>query len=237
MMQVVVRNYADMLWSAYNFWCDRVFDGVHCNARHWVEPGVNFRSPQHFHDVVNGDSNITFVPSPLFIKKPCHNAAYYYSDYLKFQLWRHFPRNMTLVVASEELETAPDRVWTRVATLLDYRQRVPQRLIPVLGNFSSIRVNSQDHKGGSEAVTVSVYRRGVYAVSGYQPMLDDTRRLLEKCWRRDCAFVSQVTGYLYPACLNESLTLIQTGGWHGFESVYRSSIHHIDNNALHDPID
>ena len=32
----MTRNYADMLWSAYNFWCTTDYDKKGCDSTHWV---------------------------------------------------------------------------------------------------------------------------------------------------------------------------------------------------------
>jgi hypothetical protein len=33
---VMTRNYADMVWSSYNFWCKREYDGDDCDNTRWV---------------------------------------------------------------------------------------------------------------------------------------------------------------------------------------------------------
>jgi hypothetical protein len=33
---VMTRNYADMVWSSYNFWCKREYDGFDCDNTRWV---------------------------------------------------------------------------------------------------------------------------------------------------------------------------------------------------------
>jgi hypothetical protein len=214
-----------------------VYDGVNCDARHWVDASRNLRSAPIFHDIVAAEVNGTKgVASPLFIQSPCKTGGYYYSDYLKFNLWRNVGRNNTLVIASEELEDeaesgsdastigsnkGPQRVLAKIRRLLfinnytgylshdslvstsptqkhihraveAYKEESMDMLDAMVGNFTDIRINSQDHKGGTEAVPRTVYRRGVYAVSGYVPMFTETRALLDACWRRDCVFVSQV---------------------------------------------
>lgn len=218
----MVRNYADMLWSSYNFWCNREYDRVDCDSTHWVRPLVHVRSPELFHEIVLGDFNGTGVRTPLFIKRACVFAGGYYSEYLKLQLWPKVPRNATIVVASEELEVDPGRVWMKVAALLllDKEQSNPQ-----LGNFTNIRVNSQENKGGTHSVLKRDYKPGLFQVSGYKPMMPETREILDKCWQSDCKVISQAAGYLYPACIGISMDLISLGAWHSFKEIYQSNIH------------
>jgi hypothetical protein len=57
----MTRDYPEMLWSSYNFWCHYDYDGITCEYGHWVIPGVHRRSPQLFHEMIQGDVNGTKV--------------------------------------------------------------------------------------------------------------------------------------------------------------------------------
>jgi hypothetical protein len=98
---VLTRNYADMVWSSYNFWCKRDYDGFDCDYSHWINPITHKRSPELFHDMIQGDSNGTAVPNPMYktLEAPCRNAGGYYSEFLDNQLWPNVPKNQTLVFA------------------------------------------------------------------------------------------------------------------------------------------
>ncbi|KAJ1380753.1 hypothetical protein B484DRAFT_411936 [Ochromonadaceae sp. CCMP2298] len=62
---VMVRNYADMLWSSYNFWCKPPFDGD-CEYSKWAVAGVHVRTPELFHSLVEADAAYnTSVNDPL----------------------------------------------------------------------------------------------------------------------------------------------------------------------------
>jgi hypothetical protein len=49
---VLVRNYADWLWSAYNYWCDVNRDQQCDVGTQWIVPGLHKRSPEDFHQEV-----------------------------------------------------------------------------------------------------------------------------------------------------------------------------------------
>ena len=49
---ILTRDYASMLWSAYNFWCNWSYDGPTCDNTRWSQPGLHRRSPEAFHDII-----------------------------------------------------------------------------------------------------------------------------------------------------------------------------------------
>ena len=58
-VQVMIRDYTDMLWSSYNFWCKREYDGPDCDYSKWANPELHTRSPEVFHELVQADANYT----------------------------------------------------------------------------------------------------------------------------------------------------------------------------------
>jgi hypothetical protein len=207
----MVRNYADMLWSSYNFWCDSKFDKdyQHCGFEKWVIPGVHHRSPENFHDLMMLDYNRTHgVAQPFFFPikvKPWDNfypphlpivhANNYFQKLLDDTLFANGCRNSTLVIASEELDSNP----------LDVAQRVAKRLkFDITGidisDFTHIRINTQDFKGESHNISISKYQQGLYNASGYLPMMNETRSLINEFWKPDCLFISKIANFRYPAC-------------------------------------
>lgn len=55
---VMVRNFADMMWSAYNYWCDEKIEH-YCPSSRWVNNEHHIRSPELFHAIVLSDKNVT----------------------------------------------------------------------------------------------------------------------------------------------------------------------------------
>jgi hypothetical protein len=133
--------------------------GFDCDFTKWVKPNHK-RSPELFHDIVQGDQNGTYVPSPLFIKKACIFAGNsmilcvfsfvfylpyvsriltlgvllggYYGEYLEYELWKYVDRNSTLVIASEQLEQSPEIVWKKIALYLNLPR---DRAVPNIGTY------------------------------------------------------------------------------------------------------
>lgn len=133
------------------------------------------------------------------MSRPCANAGGYYSEFLVLVLWHAVPINQTLVIASEELESQPFTIWERVAQKIGIHKEHGKL---DLGNFTSLRINAQESKGGH--VSSSQYKPGLFAISGNLPLWNSTRALLDACWGDDCSATSRYTNYSYAACSTQS---------------------------------
>jgi hypothetical protein len=121
---VMIRNYADMLWSSYNYWCKLGFDDD-CDSTHWAKWG-HARSPALFNDIIVSDKNgEVLTKNPLYIKRPCAFAGGFYSEYLNNEVWSNNLRvppilkQDTIVIASEMLEKFPKIVIQKVLYALN----------------------------------------------------------------------------------------------------------------------
>ncbi len=198
-IQVMVRDYTDMLWSSYNFWCKREYDGTNCDYSKWAMPGLHTRSPELFHDLVQADKNHTVgVIQPFWypMEKPCINAGGYYNEYISMHLYSRKLNNYTIIVASEELDMFPLRVAQRVAHTINYNIEGID-----LSTFNKVRVNTQDNKGTHSLISTDKYLPGRYNISHYQPLLPESRTMINKCWYEDCIAISKIPPYYkYTAC-------------------------------------
>jgi hypothetical protein len=206
----MVRDYTDMLWSSYNFWCKREYDGDECDYSKWANPAHHRRSPQLFHDLVSLDANWTAgVVQPFYypMEKPCINAGGYYTEYLKMHLFSRGLGNKTIIIASEELDHDPGTVAQRVASTIAYNITGID-----LSAFKQVRVNTQEAKGTTAVVPIDQYTPGRYNISNYQPLLPESRTLLNKCWKEDCRNLALLPPYYnYAACHPELAGEAQDG--------------------------
>lgn len=215
---IMVRNYADMLWSSYNFWCKVAYDGFACDNTRWVKVGMN-RSAELFHAMVLKDRNgaLREKDSPLHrgppdMSRPCQNAGGYYSEYLDMFLFKSVPKNETLLLASEMLETNPLAVWRKVASKMKELTSVSldeggamgisKTYTFALGSFTDRRYNAQSAKGGKQYIALKDYRPGVFNISGHKPMVKATRQMLDTCWHADCLKVAKLVEYDGYPCTN-----------------------------------
>jgi hypothetical protein len=198
--QVMIRDFADMLWSSYNFWCKIGFDKEGCNFERWANKDFHKRSPENFHELIVADAlDQLAVVQPFYypMHRPCGNAGGYYNEYIDIHLKPYVDSNRVIVVASEELETQPLRVAQSIS------KRINHSIDGLdISTVTKIRINSQDNKGASHSIQIDQYRPGVYNISDYRPMFAETRQLLDSCWFDDCKKIAARTGYAYVACFN-----------------------------------
>lgn len=201
-IQVMVRDFTDMLWSSYNFWCKREYDGVNCDYSKWADPALHHRSPEIFHELIQLDANHTAeVVQPFYypMEKPCVNAGGYYSEYLSLHLNSRKLQNRTIIIASEELDAFPQLVAKRVASIINYDITGID-----LSTFKDVRVNTQEAKGTNTGIPIGKYTPGRYNISQYRPLLAESRTLLNKCWKEDCRNLATIPPYYkYTACFPE----------------------------------
>jgi hypothetical protein len=192
-----------MIWSSYNFWCHLHYDKQGCPYDRWANKKHHVRSPELFHELIQGDANGTQMVQPFYypMHKPCMNAGGYYTEFIDLHLHRAGLRNDTIVIASEEYEVRP----------MDSIRYIAKRLKIDIGSFhlspniSQLRINAQDNKGADHVISVKQYKPGLYGISNYRPMLNETKELLDKCWRMDCIALAEKYGYFYAACLDDYL--------------------------------
>jgi len=205
-MQVMTRDYTDMLWGAYNFWCKPEYDGNTCStSTYWTNPAVHKRSPGVFHEIVQADKNHTpGVVHPFWypMERPCVNARSYYSGVYTHLREHTLHDKSVILVASEELDEYPLQVAQRIAKIINYDIAGMD-----LTGFSKVRVNTQEHKGANSFIIKDKHLPGRYNISHYQPLLPESRVMIDKCWYEDCIALSKIPPYYkYTACHPELKT-------------------------------
>jgi hypothetical protein len=154
----MVRDSADFLWAAYNFWCMPSFE--QCKPGEWASKN-SVRSPQHFHHY------ITFLS-----EKSCHNINGLFSNDIKRFAASSFNTGVMPVVISINALEDEDR---SSAQLLRIEQHLNKelRMNISMDTKSFLRVNSGaffDNRGGSHVAKEEI-KDGTYEISGFQPML------------------------------------------------------------------
>jgi len=197
---VMTRDYTDMLWAAYNFWCKPEYDGSTCStANYWTDPALHTRSPEVFHELVQADKNHTEgVVHPFWfpMEKPCVNAKNYYSGVYTHLRELTLHNNSIIVIASEELDVYPLQVAQRVAKAINYDIEAID-----LTGFTEVRVNTQVNKGANSLINKAKHLPGRYNISQYLPLLPESRAMINKCWNEDCIALSKIPPYYkYTAC-------------------------------------
>eukprot|EP01034_Spumella_vulgaris_P045191 gene45191-56276_t len=159
----------------------------------WVVPGVQKRSPQLFHDLVDISADQGEVKLPI-MQDVCRTAGTHFAVFIH-TLWRSVGVNRTLVVSSEQLDAQPTATWDRLSRAVGLEKKHPK-----IDEFAQVRYNTNNEKGEDRVEAKRDMQRGVYAASGFQSMREETRDRLDACWQKDCVFASLVTGHNYSAC-------------------------------------
>jgi hypothetical protein len=182
---LIVRDYAERAWAAYNFWCDRRID-FKCTGT-WTTQD-HYRSPEMFHEIILAQQrNITLN---LWLPTLLQEAPRYYRD--KIHQYTQYIESQDLhVIESNQLETSPDIVWKGIAEFLNHSLIPSTASHPQMQVFTSRRYNTQEHKGGSKFVPSRDYQSQRYAISGNRSMLPRTREILTEHWRPDCLWLKE----------------------------------------------
>ena len=218
---MVVRNFADWVWSAYNYWCSEK-EGNCDVSNHWTDKVHHKRSSFEFHKIVESTMTMnasqvstsvsTPVLNPLQFSSPCDKAKNMYRSYMN-KLWSHVDVSNTLVIAGEDLENNPERVWSQVSSSsgMEFKDFLGYDLfMEEIRKFKKYRVNTQDNKGSNEVTDVNNnYAHGTYSISNYEQLKLKTREMLDNCWKNDCMYTSLATGHNYTACDANSYSQFQ----------------------------
>ena len=223
---VMTRNYADWIWSAYNYWCDAgVEDRCDTAAGSWAETGVHHRTPELFHDIVMNSVNKNFTQDQYvskYIRNPCDKAKTMYNSYLNY-LWSRVSPELTMVIASEDFEVNVEQVWLRIVKTIG----LSTTYHPTLEQFKSVRYNTQLQKtrGADVTINATLFKHGIYTISGHKPMLESTRLALDTCWKPDCEYLTKYAGFQYSACESTTNKIIP------YSSMNTNDLSHLNSNS------
>ena len=186
---VLTREYSELMWSAYNYWCDPKFDPV-CPGT--LLPKKNIRTPELFEAGVTASVKGISVHAPISLLNSCQNAKNQYTGYFATIGPRLGWENL-FILASEELSSNAQAVWSR----LSLRINTPSYGLkhPGMSSFSRVRVNTGSKKCFNCLVDAKTESRK-------KRMPQAAKRLLETCWYKDCLAVANWTGYRNYSCVS-----------------------------------
>lgn len=216
----LVRDVADMLWAAYNYWCIVGIDKQCVPGGRTTKESV--RSPEHFHQLVLTNQSMG-GGTPLLLSGLCYKPDL-------AQAVAAFGRSNVEVLRSEDLQThqATARRNDSFASLLSFLQ-LQDNFIPTVPTTSNNNSNSttsdvlnaiswtdsvlngvhvvnSGHSLSSRGEFVESSKEqlqvggGRYEASGFKPMLRATRVLLHSRWREECLWLQRTWRVSYDAC-------------------------------------
>jgi len=186
---VLYRDPADWLWAAWNFWVDPLVDNA-TSTFDWANAQHNYRSPELFHEIVASNGKLRIFNN-LFSR-------------LQTATWDGMRtielvgRSNVLFVRNEDIEPSTiesSGTLERLSTFLSIK-------ISEFGSQTlSERTNCNNVKG-EKAICNNNSKSGLYDVSGKQPMLDKTRRLIYAFCQSACIMWYEKFDLDYPHCRN-----------------------------------
>lgn len=200
----VIRDVADMLWSAYNFWCIKDFDDDCYPGKHTSKNAL--RSPEHFHQLIlNGYEMGGGIP--LTLKGNCFKKEL-------IEATRVFGEKNILVLKSESMLTSKEKIDSlkQIKEFLfpnNYFENITQKIEndKWFESQSQViyRVNSgkfTENRGEKNIIhlTGDEEQDGRYEVSQFKPMFKETRKLIYQRWEQECLWIYKQYKILYSSC-------------------------------------
>jgi len=191
------RDPADVLWSAYNFWQNQMDAPETVINKDWSMPWtnkLNFRSPVHFDELVKSEGRLA-------------GSIGNWSNYLQVpqmhQLREAFGTDGVLFLRSEDMHLRDT-----VQKICDFVGLDIDGIAPGLidartnsqGSFDTRGIGVVD-RSESEGQGQEDEKLGRYEVSGFEPMLCETRETIYDQARSACIEFDEKFGLHYPECL------------------------------------
>eukprot|EP00588_Corethron_pennatum_P035015 CAMPEP_0194346302 /NCGR_PEP_ID=MMETSP0171-20130528/105348_1 /TAXON_ID=218684 /ORGANISM="Corethron pennatum, Strain L29A3" /LENGTH=610 /DNA_ID=CAMNT_0039113407 /DNA_START=172 /DNA_END=2005 /DNA_ORIENTATION=+ len=182
----VVRDMADFEWARYNFWCSPLIDADCEHFSRWTVVGTHHRSPEDFHRKILEKAGGDFMPHYASVRD-------YYTRTVAATDLR------LTVLSAEMLKHDIGRVWEIVQRAAHEQTGVELRRHPDLKTLQTMVVNSNNNKGVDVATSEAAadgepVGDGLYEISGYRPMLDETRALIHSWWD-ECEHIANISGW------------------------------------------
>ena len=180
---LMVRDLADRMWAAYNFWCNPVVDS-NCTDT-WVHRGM-YRSPSDFHEtLMKANSDL----SVMNFKWNCSWLDHVYTDAIETMY--NVTLQQPLVVASELLMKHDNqhsiyRIQEYINQNLHVNCNLDRKYLHYFNTGGAV---------GPGAVAGEL-SSGLYNISNYKPLLSKTREYIYSCWKT-CADISTAAQYNY----------------------------------------
>eukprot|EP00639_Heterosigma_akashiwo_P001170 CAMPEP_0194567874 /NCGR_PEP_ID=MMETSP0292-20121207/6190_1 /TAXON_ID=39354 /ORGANISM="Heterosigma akashiwo, Strain CCMP2393" /LENGTH=333 /DNA_ID=CAMNT_0039417761 /DNA_START=259 /DNA_END=1260 /DNA_ORIENTATION=+ len=210
--------------SAYNFWCSPAWD-KDCFPGQWTQKG-HYRDPVFFHHLVVSsgyESSANFMSgSPFCLGFPGAPAIEakpesFYTDRIKL-LARP---DHVLVISKEKFAINPLEEWERIRSFAQSRLSFSLSPHSNISAHKGLRTNPGvylNDRGADVSLIHSPMHQipaaadknpsddsadGLYEISGFQPMLAETKAHLRRSWK-ECNYIQQLTEYYSYSCHSAS---------------------------------
>jgi Sulfotransferase domain len=189
---MILRDPADWLWSAYNFWTVGDADFVHPKMKAWTVVDTHYRTPELFHELVASMDKLKLFD--VFLGS---RVTYGTDD--PWMLPKMVGRENVLYLKNEDmlpLEVAhPGGVLDKLSAFLGLeRLGFPEAAYATMHNCNGAK--------GEKTACDSTTKSSAYAITGGREMLPETRTLIYLQFWEECKLWAREFGVEYPDCLN-----------------------------------
>jgi hypothetical protein len=198
----VLRDVADMLWSAYNFWCLQDHDPDCSPGKHTSKTAS--RSPEHFHRLVVSHQQmgggIALTKTGNCYEEELREATNIFGEANLLAL-----KSESMLTASEKREAVhqiQSFLWGERppgAAASDWMEEQSRSIYRVNSGRSIDGRGEKSVLAASAISTEDSEAKGLYEISGFQPMLPETRRLIYRRWHEECDWLRRRYNIRYEA--------------------------------------
>jgi hypothetical protein len=187
---MLLRDPADWLWSAFNFWN---IPGIDSRDYGWTDQERDYRSPELFHELITSHKNTEW-------------GKYTFDYYHAFTI--RSPRKLLGMFGPANV------LFLRNEDLLPSVVDQPGGLLDQLVNFTGLErtgfdptqysgfTNCNDQRGTQRTCEGPSSKSSSYAMAGGRAMLPETRQLIYLQFWEECKIWAKEFGIYYPDCLN-----------------------------------
>jgi hypothetical protein len=196
---LLLRDPADWLWSAWNFWYHTGMDLQPPETSDWAYAPFQYRSPELFHEfLLAGDDRLS--PAAQMLQEYRDDMASISAQAVaaakRYQTRdRHELAWDVLVLKSEDM--TPDQVDASgfVSRLAEFVGVSPDGFnTTVLNSYANCGDNKGTHSQCSKASSA-------YEITGYRSMLEASRELVYLHFAEECKLWAEELGVVYEECL------------------------------------
>eukprot|EP00440_Ansanella_granifera_P060521 gb/GFBE01065597.1/.p1 GENE.gb/GFBE01065597.1/~~gb/GFBE01065597.1/.p1 ORF type:complete len:411 (+),score=14.10 gb/GFBE01065597.1/:1-1233(+) len=190
-----IRDPASLLWASYNFWSnagDTNFVQTELHGK-WTQSDT-YRSPEHFHEWIKSSGRLADSPHPGWYSWIGPGMMHLLQDV--------FGHANCFFFRAEDLSN--EHTLTRLFDFMGLQlNKVPDTVKHARANTGThlatrgIGVNSSVEDVGAD--------QAGYEVSGFRPMLCDSRQLIYNMSREGCSELKTAFSIDYPDCFNQML--------------------------------
>ena len=196
----LVRDPADYWWAAYNFWRIPGLDPEPFYRGQWTDPAKDFRSPELFHQMLLADGRIAGYR--VGEMSMTGGRWFFQVSDVQRKCAKHLVLRSEDFLDAEHSGNAVDKVGQFAG-------------LDVAGFSSKVlssKANTQFHvtnRGIPQLASREQGQEGIYEVSGFRPMLCESRLLIYQKWQPLCVNLTLQYNINYSGCLMANDTVCE----------------------------